>query len=1119
MSPPEQLLAAAACVPDIGELQQLYRWMRTARCIDETETRLAARGQAHFQVSGSGHEASAAFAPALQPGDYIHPHYRDKALLLARGIPIREFFDSLLCRPRSHSAGRQMSAHLSAPALNVLSMVGPVGNNALQAAGVAQELKDRAAHNFVLCSIGDGTTQQGEVLEAIAESVRSALPVLFLVHDNGLAISTRTNGQTFHSLPAGPPATYYGLPIHRVDGRDAVACHALFHDLVAMIRRQSAPVLCVMSAERLGSHTHADDDRTYRDPGELAGLRRNGDPVSRLRLTLERAGSDPRVLDELDAAIHAEVGAAARSSLAESDGRGSHSVAAPPAARRPARPEYRGTEGADALTMTAALRETLRERMASDPRVTLYGQDIEDPKGDVFGVTRGLSTRFPGRVRNAPLSESTIVGTSIGRALAGGRPVAFLQFADFIPLAFNQIACELGSMEWRTCGGWCAPVIVLAACGGYRPGLGPFHSHTFESILAHVPGVDVGMPSSAGEAAGMLNAAFESQRPTVILYPKALLNDRSRGTSVDVARHHVAVGTARTIRRGDAITIVAWGNTVPLCERAADRLADAGLRADLIDLRWISPWDRQTVIASAARTHRLVVVHEDNANAGFGAEVVASVCEALRGRVECKRVARDDVLLPCNPADQLAALPSLGSVLEAAADLLGVVVEWVSPAALPPDRLVVPVIGSSPSDLNVDVVAVPIQVGMSIREGQLIASVEADKAVVDIDSPASGIVVEIHVCEGQKALVGSPLLTLACAQNRAAGTPLAAEPIIVHRTVPVLPAIAEQFRPATVAVRIAGLASVRGSQRLTNSELAPRLPGLGPASDGEDGIFSRTGIESRLVAGPGQNVVSMATEAARQALREAGVRPEDLALVICSTSTPSMVSPSTASLVMHALAPAAEVPAYDLSAACSGYLYALANAWDFLQQRADAHVLVLTSEVMRSVVDINDPATSPLFGDAATATVLRGGGKQAGLATVQRPLLGGRGDDGSTLCVPLPYPGAKVRMDGKAVFSEAVRRMGSMLERACEHAKIPVASLSLVVPHQANGRILEALRKRLKLGDDQVWNEIRWQGNTSSSSIPMALDTVLRTDHCRGSIGLCAFGAGLTFGATLLQRD
>jgi 2-oxoisovalerate dehydrogenase E1 component len=461
----------------------------------------------------------------------------------------------------------------------------------------------------------------------------------------------------------------------------------------------------------------------------------------------------------------------------------------------------------------------------------------------------------------------------------------------------------------------------------------------------------------------------------------------------------------------------------------------------------------------------------------------------------------------------------LGSILEAAADLLGVGVEWVSPTVLPPGCHVVPVIGSSPSDINVEVVDIPVEVGMNVGEGQLIASVEADKAVVDIDSPAAGIVVEIHVRAGQKALVGSPLLTLASAHARPVRTAPVPAPLIVRPTPRVSSAIAERFRPAAVNVYMAGLASVRGSRRLANSELASRLAGLGPDTAGEDGIFSRTGIESRLVAGPDQNVVSMATEAARQALREARVRPEDLALVICSTSTPSMVSPSTASLVMHALAPEADIPAYDLSAACSGYLYALANAWDFLQQRAEARVLVLTSEVMRSVVDIDDPATSPLFGDAATGTVLTGGGEQLGLATLRRPLLGGLGDDGSTLSVPLPHPGAKVRMDGRAVFSEAVRRMSSILERACMQAAIPVSNLSLVVPHQANGRILDALRKRLRLRDDQVWNEIRWQGNTSSSSIPLALDTVLRADRCHGNIGLCAFGAGLTFGATLLRCD
>ena len=525
------------------------------------------------------------------------------------------------------------------------------------------------------------------------------------------------------------------------------------------------------------------------------------------------------------------------------------------------------------------------------------------------------------------------------------------------------------------------------------------------------------------------------------------------------------------------------------------------------------------MIASAAKTGRLLVVHEDNLRAGFGAEVVATVCEALRGRIECRRVARADTMVPCNPTDQLAALPSLGGILEAAADLLEVTVQWLRPAATPSNCQVVPVIGSSPSDLNVEVVAVPVEVGMHIREGQLIASVEADKAVVDIDSPVNGVVVEIHVQSGQKALVGAPLLTVATGRDAPAANVPAAEPVIVRPEVREPPAGHTQSVPAATVVRMAGLAGVRGSLRLTNAELVLRLPTLGPGLDGEDGIISRTGIEERLVAGPGEDVVSMATRAARQALQEAGIRADDLALVICSTSTPSMVSPSTASLVMHALAPQADVPACDISAACSGYLYALAQAWDFLQQRPQAHVLVLTSEMMRGVVDIDDPATSPLFGDAATATVLTGGADIPGLASLQRPVLGGVGDDGETLCVPLPLPGAKVRMDGKAVFAEAVRRMGAMLERACAQAELPVADLSLVVPHQANGRILEALRKRLRLREDQVWNEIRRTGNTSSSSIPLALDTVLRDPQRHGTMGLCTFGAGLTFGAALLRPD
>src|SRR5258708_2256902 len=227
--------------------------------------------------------------------------------------------------------------------------------------------------------------------------------------------------------------------------------------------------------------------------------------------------------------------------------------------------------------MGAALRATLGHHLRTNDRVVLFGEDIEDPKGDVFGVTRGLSTEFPGRVRNSPLSESTIMGVSIGRALAGARPVAFLQFADFLPLAFNQIAAELGSIWWRSQGAWEAPVIVLSSCGGYGRGLGPFHSQTLESLAAHVPGIDVVMPATAGDAAGLLNAAFASGRPTLFFYPKSCLNLSEQATTSDVERHFVPLGACRKVRSGNDITFVSWGYPVFLCEKAAAALAGIGI--------------------------------------------------------------------------------------------------------------------------------------------------------------------------------------------------------------------------------------------------------------------------------------------------------------------------------------------------------------------------------------------------------------------------------------------------------------------------------------------------------------------------------------------------------------
>jgi 2-oxoisovalerate dehydrogenase E1 component len=815
---------------------RIYRWMRTARCIDELEHELVARGEAFFQVSSAGHEATAALAPLLIPDDYLHCHYRDKALLIGRGVPIIEFFDSLLCTGVSHSAGRQMSAHLSAPALNVLSIVGPVGNHALQAVGVAQEIKARPARPIVLCALGDGATQQGEVLEAIAEAVRRKLPVLFLIEDNHYSISTRTRGKTFYSLPDADASSFYGLPLNRVDGSDAGACRQAFGMLVREMRATRGPAVCVMQVERLADHTNADDEKVYRDAEEIGRVRATADPIARLRTSLTAGGVDAHEIARVDAVIEAEVRAAADAALTHAAPWATEIALPPvPAELADRHREYRGGEGAIEYVMGAALRESLLARMRFDLRVSLYGQDIEDPKGDVFGVTRGLTLAFPGRVANAPLSESTIVGTSIGRALAGARPVAFLQFADFFPLAFNQIASELSSIGWRTNGGWSAPLIVLAPCGGYRPGLGPFHAGSYESIAAHLPGIDVAVPSTAADAAGMLNAAFRGERPTLMFYPKALLNDPQRGSAGEVARLFVPIGTARTVRTGADLTLVGWGNTVPICELVAATLASAGVETDVIDLRWLAPWDRQLVCASARKTGRLLVVHEDNRTGGFGAEVIATVTETLERPVRCRRVARADTHIPCHFGNQLAILPSYRSTLTAAAELCGLDLHWESPPQIAAGRQVVTVIGSSPADQTVEVVALLVKVGDRVKAGETLASLEADKAVVDLASPDDGTVEEIHLGVGDRAPVDAPLLTLRVAHSRQR-QPTREQIDVVRLSHAARATPRATAAPTAQTVVLTGLAVVRGRDTLANTELAHRFPHFAAASPGGDGI-------------------------------------------------------------------------------------------------------------------------------------------------------------------------------------------------------------------------------------------------------------------------------------------
>lgn len=1097
--------------------------MLTARRIDQVEREITNRGEAFFTVPGTGHEAIAALNLHLTPDDWLHCHYRDRALLIARGVAPKAFFDNLYCKDDSSSRGRQMAGFCSDPDLNVLSMATPVGNSALQAVGVAAAIKDRDGEPLVYCGLGDGTTQQGEFLEAVAETVRGKLPVLFVIEDNGYAISTQTDGRTFFSLPTGTADQFLTLPIRRVDGRDPREVFRVFGEAVADIRASRGPALVVMRVERLSSHTNADDHTIYRSKADIERMWQIGDPLANFERQMLETGWTAAELEQIRASVNAEVSADEELSA--------HGAEPEPVfdAKRPLRVELthpsrerRGDSSGLQLTMKDAMREVLRDKLRTDERVFLFGEDIEDPKGDVFGVTRGLSTEFPGRVQNSALTESTILGMSIGRALAGQRPVAFIQFADFLPLGYNQLTTELATMFWRTGGRWNAPTIVMIACGGYRPGLGPYHAQTLESVIAHAPGLDVFMPSTASDAAGMLNAAFASERPTVFLYPKALLNNPEFATSADVDRQFVPIGPARKARGGRDLTLVGWGNTVPLCMKAAEDLDRAGVEAEVIDLRSLTPWDQHTVLTSAEKTARLIVVHEDNHTCGLGAEVLATVAQNARVPVAMRRITRPDTHVPCNFANQLAVLPSKKSLLTTAAELLNMELTWIAPPVVEEGSHVVEAIGSGPSDETVVVVELMVKPGDTVARGDVLASLEATKSVFEITSPVAGVVDQISVSEGDTVVVGKPMMRIKLAVQSTRPKPVTSErcgtPVFTRRKATGtlhLPRQYKERRPFDVG--LSSVAVVTGSRLVTNSEL------LGPAfikdSTGmsSDDIMRLTGIESRRWATNGETAVEMAVQAAWQLLDDERLIVDDLDLVICSTTTPTAVTPSMACQVLNQLCNGksdAMLQAYDINAACSGYLYALQAGYDFLQSTPNGRVLIVTAETLSPLLDPHDFDTAILFGDASSATILFGESHfDKATARLYRPELSAKGEDGSTLSVPFVNEGY-IQMKGRKVFSEAVRTMVASLNRVCQREGIRVDDLKMVVPHQANQRIIDAIQSRINV---RVFSNIRNYGNTSSSSIPLCLHDILPASQKGDRLGLCAFGGGFTFGASILE--
>lgn len=1102
----------------ISDLKKGYGVMFASREIDRLEQQYVDSGSAFFSVSGAGHEASSALAPYLNSSDWIRGHYRDKALLFARGLPAEEFFRSLFCKETSHSRGRQMSAHFASKELGILSIPGPMGNNVLQDVGIAAAIQARKEGAIVVSSVGDGTTQQGEVLEGFCEAARSRLPVLFLIHDNKLAISVRTEGKTIFS---SKDSSVLGLPVRYVDGSDYEACAAVFEETVAEIRETGHPRVVVMECERLCDHTNADDQSVYRSSEEVAESARH-DPIARLRGAMLAKGASEDEIAQLENEIRAKIKAAAKSILDDPPGTFVASVL-PEFSEKPSTKVPWPESAASVNTfMGGSLNRILDHFLKTNADVFLYGQDLEDPKGDVFGVTKGLSTNYPGRVVNAPLTESTIMGACMGRAMAGQKPVAFIQFADFLPLALNQVISELSTMAWRTAGQFTCPMVVIISAGGYRPGLGPFHAQTMESYLCHTPGIAVVSPSNAKDAAGLLISAMESEIPTFFVYPKCLLNDPIAARSFGKEVEAVPIGKCAIAREGADITLVGWGNAVPYLMRVATSLEAVDLSAEIIDLRSLSPWDREAVQKSASKTGRLLVVHEDNETCGLAGEIIASVTTATPSRPPAAaRVCRPDVPIPCSYTAQLKTLPSHDSILEAACQLLNVELVWEYPELSDDGLFDIKAVGTSPADSQVQLLEWQVRQGDLIEEGDLLVEIEADKAAFEFTAPVAGVLVELVVPSFTQCAVGDCIAKISLASDR----PKIAAPTELPKRVPRLRRLELVEKPKITApvqqnVRsfIFTLEAGVGSRRVSNEEIG-KLAGMEPAE-----ILSTTGIERRQWYESEAELDSAIIECLNRMIDEDPEIADRLGMVIVSTGTNSQSMPSRACRLVDGVSRKHSLKdpgAYDFYTACSGYIYGLEQADAYLRINPDRYVFLVTAEILSQFLNKEDRTTAILFGDGFSASLI--GTAQAN-ASGKAPLFEIR----STSCFAKPDPGnhltlsqgESIVMDGGEIFLEASRSMPKALQAACEKIGIGLPDLDIVVPHQANQRIIEAISRRLKKHKVDVFSNVHQYGNTSSTTIPLGLREILdsKSEKMPRMFGLTAFGGGYTYAGAVLER-
>jgi 2-oxoisovalerate dehydrogenase E1 component len=635
---------------------EFLRLMMLSREGDRREGILLRQSKGWFQVGGMGHEALAALQLAMRPDDYVFPYYRSRALILARGMSNYELALAYFAKRESSSGGRQMPGHYSSRKLNVFSVPTPTGANLLPACGVAWAMKLEGKDSLALASIGDAASRQGEFYEAAAFAIQEKLPVVLMIEDNKYGISTPT-----HKYNPMHLKLFNEAHIIHCDARTPENVLAAMTEAAGRARSGEGPSILWAELDRLGSHTSSDDHRVYRPIEEIEEMQHR-DPIRLLAEELIASGqlTDAKV-KEMQEEVAAEVDADYIRAEQQPDPRAEEVLDHNWGDNLPAEvpPIQPGRQ-----TMVSSIGATFKKALEDDPKVIFFGEDIEDPKGGVFGITKGLSEAFPKQVFNSPLAEATITGVAVGMAIYGMKPVFEIQFIDFLSPGWNQVVTNMSTLRWRSFGDWKCPLVMYAPMGAYLPGGSLWHSMSGEGYLAHTPGIRVAIPSTPEDAAGIFWTAIHGDDPTFVLVPKHIFRKQMDVSAVSP----VPFGKARIVQEGKDVTVVAYGNCVELTEDAVAKLGNE-VSVEIIDLRSLVPCDYETVTTSVKKTGRLVVVYEDNRTCGFGQAVVSEmISKPERWNLFLappQVVARADVSIGYNPIYEYAALPSVDDVIAA----------------------------------------------------------------------------------------------------------------------------------------------------------------------------------------------------------------------------------------------------------------------------------------------------------------------------------------------------------------------------------------------------------------------------------------------------------------------